>query len=279
MITRSNARRLFLCFTLQLVANSCHAGYQSHGHTEVAPTQTTLRVLAYNIRHGLGMDDSLDLARSAAVIRSLHPDLVALQEVDSATERTLYIDQASELGKLTNMRSVFGEFMGYRGGKYGMALLSRYPIRRVQNHRLPGTTEPRSALTILVRHAPTETELLFVGIHLYRTADERLAQARTLVDVLSGATVPIILAGDFNSTPGSEVMNLLQQHWYIPDKGEERLTFPSDDPQREIDFIIFRPRAAFEIVESRVIDEPLASDHRPVLLTLKLTPTDKPSMR
>jgi endonuclease/exonuclease/phosphatase family metal-dependent hydrolase len=221
------------------------------------------------------MDDSVDLTRAARIINSLEPDLVALQEIDSVTERTRHTDQAAVLGSLTDMHAVFGDFMEYQGGKYGMALLSRHPIEHFQNHRLPGNTEPRSVLTALVRHASTGTEMLFVGIHLYSTAQERLAQAQTLVDLMRDTIVPVILAGDFNSTPESEVIDLLRHHWHIPDKGDDNFTFPSIDPDREIDFIMFRPRAAFEILESRVIHEPLASDHRPVLLTLRLSVNDE----
>ena len=88
----------------------------------------TLRVLAYNIHHGEGMDGRLDLERIAALIREVDPDLVTLQEVDSVTSRTNAIDQAAELGRLTGLKPVFGRFMSYQGGAYGMALLSKWEI-------------------------------------------------------------------------------------------------------------------------------------------------------
>ena len=88
--------------------------------------------------------------------------------------------------------------------------------------------------------------------------------------MFDGVTTPIILAGDFNSTPDSEVLNLLRQSWHVPLKGDDRFTFSSVDPQREIDFIMYRPADRFELVEYRVIEEPLASDHRPVLMVLEL---------
>ena len=69
---------------------------------------------------------------------------------------------------------------------------------------------------------------------------------------------------------GSSVMNLIARHWSIADKGAFRFTFPADNPEREIDFIAYRPADRFTIVESRVIPEKVASDHRPVLLVLEL---------
>lgn len=241
------------------------AGVAEQDHPSV-----TLRLLTYNIKHGLGNDGVIDLERAAAVIESLEPDLVALQEIDRGVERTEGVDQAERLGELTGMYSAFGDFMDYQGGQYGMAILSRFPIVERENHRLPPGAEPRSALAVRVRLGDTGKEVVFVGVHLYRTLAERLCQAAKVFDAVATETVPVIVAGDFNSTPDSEVMSLVRKSWTLPDKGDDRLTFSADDPRREIDFIAYRPEEAFEVIESRVIDEPLVSDHRPVLLVLRM---------
>jgi endonuclease/exonuclease/phosphatase family metal-dependent hydrolase len=234
-----------------------------------ADRDATLRILSYNIHHGAGNDEVLDLERIARLVRSLDPHLVALQEVDKGTERTGGVDQAAELGRLTGMSPVFGTFMDYQGGEYGMAVLSALPIVGWRNHRLPEGPEPRSALAARVRLPGDAGELTFVGIHLYRTAEERLAQARRLLEVLP-ADEPVILAGDFNSTPESAVMTLVRETFTIPDKGSDHFTFPSHRADREIDFMAWRPAGRFTAVESRVIDEPVASDHRPVLLVVEI---------
>ena len=158
-----------------------------------------------------GMDDVLDLGRIAALIEALDPDLVALQEIDSVTTRTGGVDQAAELGRLTGLAHLFGSFMPYQGGAYGMALLSRWPIDASRNLRLPDGDEPRTALGASVVSPRTGQSVRFVGIHFYRTEDERLAQATRLEAYLESDTIPTILAGDFNSTPGSGVMNLLRE--------------------------------------------------------------------
>jgi endonuclease/exonuclease/phosphatase (EEP) superfamily protein YafD len=80
----------------------------------------------------------------------------------------------------------------------------------------------------------------------------------------------VILAGDFNSTPDSEVMKLIGETFKIPDKGDDHFTFRSDRPDREIDFIVARPAERFTVIESRVIEEPVASDHRPLLLVVEV---------
>lgn len=230
------------------------------------PEVDTVRILAYNIHHGGGMDSIVDLERIAALIRDVDPDLVALQEIDSVATRTGGVDQAAELGRLTGLHAMYGRFMPYQGGAYGMALLSRWPVEDVENVRLPDGAEPRTALSAIVRSPTTARRLRLVGIHFYRTAEERMAQARALDEHLAGDTIPTMLAGDFNSTPDSEVMAYLGRSWSIVDKGADRLTFPSYGPVREIDFVLLRPADRFEVVESRLLDEPVASDHRPVVV-------------
>ena len=233
----------------------------------------TLRVLAYNIHHGEGMDSLLDLDRVAALIRDVDPDLVALQEIDSVAARTGGVDQAAELGRLTGMTPVFGRFMPYQGGAYGMALLSRWPIRASMNHRLPDGTEPRAAVEVVVASPSTGREIRFVGVHFYRTESERAAQADSLDARLfrgAGADLPTILAGDFNSEPGTRVIEDRAANWTIVDKGDDRMTYSSFDPVREIDFVMYRPDAAFTVIDERLIDEPVISDHRPLVVDFEV---------
>ena len=47
------------------------------------------------------------------------------------------------------------------------------------------------------------------------------------------------------------------------------LTFPADKPDRRIDYVMYRPANKWKVVEVRVLDEAVASDHRPVLTVLR----------
>lgn len=260
-----------LAFALSLLVAACGEAPEGSDRGEVQRPSTpadTVRVLAYNIHHGAGMDSVLDLERIAAVIRSVDPDLVALQEIDSVTTRTDRVDQAAALGRLTGLEARYGRFMPYQGGAYGMAVLSRWAIEETENLRLPDGDEPRTALSVTVRSPTSERQLRFVSVHLYRTEEERTAQAVTLDSLLAGSEVPTVLAGDFNSTPDSPVMDRLADSWRVVPKGADRLTFASYDPVREIDFVLVRPEGRFEVVSQRLLDEPVASDHRPVFVEL-----------
>lgn len=256
----------FWTVTALVIAGWCGIAQDLVGQS----SEVVVRILAYNVRHGAGMDDSVDLRRVAAVINEVSPDVVAVQEIDSATSRTSHVDQAARLGALTNMNVVFGGFMEYRGGQYGMAVLSRYPILSSTNHRLPDGEEPRTALAATIQIEGMSTPMVVVGIHLYATEGERLAQALRLTEIFQYEQRPVVLVGDFNSRPGSAVIEHLAQYWSIPAKDTEPSTFPADAPDREIDYIMLRPETRFEVIEVRVIDEVLASDHRPVLLVARL---------
>ncbi|MBR9988488.1 MAG: endonuclease/exonuclease/phosphatase family protein, partial [Gemmatimonadetes bacterium] len=114
----------------------------------VDPPAVTLSVVSYNIRHGRGMDDQVDLERIAAVLRRLDPDVVALQEVDEGVDRSGGVDQTERLGDLLGMHHAFGSFMDYQGGRYGMSILSRCAMRFVTPVRLTEGNEPRIALAV-----------------------------------------------------------------------------------------------------------------------------------
>jgi endonuclease/exonuclease/phosphatase family metal-dependent hydrolase len=246
-----------------LFLGACHASSPRESES-LRP----LRVLVYNIKHGEGLDHQLDLERVAQLIRQHDPDVVTLQEVDRGCGRTGSVDQAKWLGEACGMHPAFGAFMDYDGGEYGMAVLSRSPIIDVENIRLPDGSEPRTALA--VRVSSSVGEVIVCGIHFYRTEAERMAQAEVVSEHFRESEIPVLLAGDFNSQPGGPVMERLAETWEILPKQGAQFTFPADEPDREIDYCLVRT-AGKEISSSLVvIDEPLVSDHRPLLLELHL---------
>ena len=97
-----------------------------------------LNLMTYNIRHGAGMDGKIDYDRTAAVIRGVNPDVVALQEVDSATQRCYGKYVGQELATRTHMIPTFGAAINFQGGKYGVGILSREQPLAVRRIPLPG---------------------------------------------------------------------------------------------------------------------------------------------
>jgi endonuclease/exonuclease/phosphatase (EEP) superfamily protein YafD len=84
--------------------------------------------------------------------------------------------------------------------------------------------------------------------------------------------IPSILGGDLNAVPDSEPLKILSSAWQAANAGKELPTMPANNPRRQIDYILFRPANRWKVVEVRVPDEPLASDHRPLVAVLELQP-------
>jgi endonuclease/exonuclease/phosphatase family metal-dependent hydrolase len=240
------------------------------GHEPGQPP--VLRVLTYNIHHGEGLDGRIDLSRQAEVLRRELPDLVALQEVDRGTVRSGGVDQLAELARLTGLAPVFGRTLTFQGGGYGVGVLSRLPVHGTRQRGLPGSAdrEPRTALTVEVDIQDRGPRLQFTATHLDqgRETVDKLAQASYLAAALtSGSGDPGILAGDMNTRPDTEPMQILARRW--TDTFVDPPPDPNGRPRRRIDYVMVRPAHAWRVLESRYVDAPLASDHQPVLVVLE----------
>lgn len=247
------------------------------GGETVSNDAPRLRVLSYNIHHGEGVDRKLDLQRIARVIMSVKPGMVALQEVDKGTQRTNRVDQPAELARLTGMNVVFGANIRYQGGDYGNAVLSRSPIKRHKNRLLPllDDGEQRGVLEVEVE-MPNGGGMLLLATHLdHRAGDrERLASAAAINQwVAARAGQPAVLAGDLNDLPDSKTLRRFGTAWT---RANEKVlpTIPVNQPNKQIDFILFRPAQRWKVIEVRVLDEAVASDHRAILAVLELLPSN-----
>lgn len=254
-----------LCFLLVAASCACRSTPSS--------LPVTLRVLTYNIHHGEGRDGRLDLGRIADVIRAAEPDLVCLQEVDVGTRRTERMDQVARLSRLTGLRAAFGANLDYQGGKYGNAVLSRLGPIHVRNHRLPKRSagEDRGLLELHFRYGGERIALFATHFDHRGAPDERIASAHFANALAVRADVPAILAGDLNAAPDSRPMAILADEWFdTAAHGGAAPTWPADAPRARIDYVLVRPAARFRVLEHRVLDERVASDHRPVLTVLEL---------
>lgn len=231
--------------------------------------KNSITVVSYNIKHGHGMDNKVDLVRTAEVIKKLNPDLVALQEVDKSCSRSGNVDQAAALGKSLGMQHAFGKFMDFQGGEYGLAVLSRYPIIKAIRHQLPAGGEPRCALEVIVQPDKSKKPISFICIHNDWTKEDlRVPQVKALLKGLRKRKNPVMLVGDFNTGRDSESFGLLKKAGFVPDDKGGKLTAPSVNPRVEIDHILLKRFKANAKVD--VIEETVASDHRPLKTVLSL---------
>jgi endonuclease/exonuclease/phosphatase family metal-dependent hydrolase len=246
-----------------------------------------IRVLTYNIHHGEGVDKKFDLPRIAKVMLSASPDIIAVQEVDQKTRRASGMDQPAELARLTGMKVAFGRNIDFEGGGYGTAVLTKLPVKSHESVKLKSfyapTKENPEQRGVQVLELGEKGELLFLCTHLdYRPPeDERMASAKTINELIKKrGDKPAIIAGDFNALPDSRPIHEFAKEWSIAGPivradgtaakdSKPILTFPAEKPDRWIDYVLYHPANRWQVVEVRVLDEPVASDHRPLLAVLR----------
>jgi endonuclease/exonuclease/phosphatase family metal-dependent hydrolase len=238
-----------------------------------------LRVLQFNIHAAIDRDTGdPELSAVAAEIEAADPDLVSLNEVDDGTLRSGGADEASYLSRATGLHAVFGPtLLGYDGGRFGNAILSRYPVLDSQDLTLPQITdfEARALLTATIR--VDQRTVSFSSLHLSsgsaNTAD-RVLEAEAVARVLRRAQHPTIVAGDLNSEPTDLPVSILRQ--YLLDAQEQSgsqpgYTIPETDPTGRIDYVLYDNHFTSVAASTRVLPSAV-SDHRSLLTELTLRP-------
>ena len=178
-----------------------------------------LRMVTWNVRTCRRREgERVDLDLTAATLRSLDADLVALQELDRDQERSDRADQARALGEALGMRWHYAPALlgraenpdGWRpagadgdrdpgGPAYGVALLTRLAAEAVRTVPLPrprGRGEPRVALLARVRAG--ERPLSVAVTHLSFVPRDAVPQLRWLQRRLAAEPPPRLLLGDLN---------------------------------------------------------------------------------
>lgn len=241
-----------------------------------------LRVMSFNVHHGVGVDGRLDLARTAAVIAASGAEVVGLQEVDRhLSDRSGRVDQAGWLGAHLGMHVAYGATIDRDPDdptdraaprrRYGNAVLSRHPVlgRRVVPLPADAGAEPRGLLEVLV--SVDGTDVRVATTHLQnRSARQRRAQAAAIVAALGTDPRPTVLVGDMNAEPDSPEVGLLtavfDDAWAAVGAGDG-WTFDAATPHARIDYVLSTPDVVARA--ARVVPSG-ASDHLPVVADLHL---------
>ncbi|CAM3413024.1 endonuclease/exonuclease/phosphatase family protein [Isoptericola cucumis] len=187
-----------------------------------------IRLVTANVQHALVDGAHVDLERLGHALAGLDADVVALQEVDHRQQRSGGTDQTRVLAGALGMSryrflpAVQGPLdppwrrrraperpakhaPGLPG--YGIALLSRLPVRAWHPMRLPGLNvpglpplgvdEPRAALAAVV--TTPDGPLTVVTTHLSQKDPWKRVQLRRLRRRLRHAPRPLVLLGDLNT--------------------------------------------------------------------------------
>ena len=223
-----------------------------------------VRVMSYNVKNGIGMDKVKDISRCAEVIRKAKPDVVAIQEVDSMTRR----NKKEVLGELAEKsggyHAYFGKAIDYKGGAYGVGVLSKKPALSVKSYPLPNDKEARVLLVVeyekyymLCTHLSGVPKKLGRGI-----------QVDIIRDVVSKLDKPAFIAGDMNARPTSAPMMAFKEFSTVL-TDESKMTAPSHKPGKCIDYIM-GANGSFKVKRDVVLYGNISSDHLPIYVDVKI---------
>jgi endonuclease/exonuclease/phosphatase family metal-dependent hydrolase len=245
-----------------------------------------LTVMTFNIAHA-GLSPT-GLRGVAAVIRSAHPDVVGLQEVDRSWSRSGSVDQAAELGRMLGMHAAFDanldcasrDLDGDGFCQYGTAILSRRPfvIGSQRQYRLPTPAgeEPRGLARVTIAAGGRLVDLF--NTHLSTVESTRVREVGVIKSLIRRERRPFVLTGDFNALPFYlemvDLRRVARDSLVVAGRPDLRTTALAH-PVR-LDYV-YLPRPPIDgppqrvgVLGARVIYLPRVSDHRPLVVRIRL---------
>ena len=237
------------------------------------PHWRTLRVATYNIHRCRGMDGRTSPQRIADVIRSIEPDVIALQEVVGAGPNSG--GHAEEIGALLGMGWVMAPARHLRGCLFGNVVLSRLPIRHHTQYDLSWKTcEARNCQRVDI--ALEDDTLHLYNVHLGTAFLERRHQALRLSAIVHDKRIdpPKIVLGDFNEWMKGLATSMLNERLQSIDLRKHlrrRRTYPGMFPVLHLDHIYYDGQVEvvkLELPRTRL--SLMASDHLPLVAELKV---------
>jgi len=226
-----------------------------------------IRVLTWNVHSCIGTDRRFDPERVKAIIRSLDPDIAALQEVDSRRDLR---DGFDLLGNTLGNHRAAVRTVRTRDGDYGHMLLSRWEIATWTHHDLSfRRREPRSLIEARIQTDAGPLSVL--ASHLGLNRGERREQASKIAALAEADDLPTVILGDFNEPTGRGTAE--RMFGKVFRSVGRPATYPSRWPLLPLDRIWFEP--GLDLIAAGVHrDAAQASDHLPLWADLKLQRRD-----
>ena len=225
-----------------------------------------MNIMTFNTQHCLNyITREIDYKVMADAILACGADIVGLNEMRNEGLDEGYDAQVQTLARLTGLEHhVFAEAIRFDGvNPYGNGLLSRYPIEHAEVIPVPDP-DPKTGSeyyeTRCLLKATLQSGLTVLVIHFGLNRDEQESAVKTILPHLTDKRC--ILMGDFNVLPEDPVLAPIRAR--MRDTAEAfsalQLSFPSDAPDRKIDYVFVSPD-----IEVIAADIPaiVASDHRP----------------
>jgi endonuclease/exonuclease/phosphatase family metal-dependent hydrolase len=247
--------------------------------TTTSPSGSTLRVLHWNIHHGVGTDGVYDLDRIATWIVKTKPEVVSLNEVERFTSwgNEDQPKRFADLLKAKTGKTWYYHFASRSGADkaQGNLWLSLYPIEATGSLLL---SHNRSVAQIRIT-VNGRTVNLF-STHLDADSSSRRAtQMEELKKWAAGFPEQRIVAGDFNTWPSAgEIARMTGTHfdvWAEAAKAGTAVAYPGNTNgatrNNRIDYLFLSHGATrttikgAQVFDVRDANGVQPSDHRPLL--------------
>jgi endonuclease/exonuclease/phosphatase family metal-dependent hydrolase len=201
-----------------------------------AETNTSLRVLTYNLQQGYTKEGQRGMDKQLAFIRQVSPDILGLQETDTARIAGGNADVVRYYADQLKMYSYYGP--SPVTGTFGIALLSRYPIENPRTFYLYSAGEQTAAILATIRVG--EQTFTVLVTHLGNKGP--MIQQQQVLKLLDGQP-NVIAMGDFNFRADTQQYALTTQSladgWLSA--AQRQLTPPELNVERRIDHIFVSP--------------------------------------
>ncbi len=233
---------------LKLLSYNIQAGVDTRRYRQYV-TQSWKQLLPHRAR-------LQNLKRIAALVHNY--DVVGLQEVDSGSLRTGFVDQTEYLAHQAGFPFWYKQVNRSLGkiAQHSNGLLSRFKPTSVSEHRLPGLPG-RGA--ILAQFGDSD-ELMVCIMHLALGRRARMRQIGFISELVQHSP-HLVMMGDLNCGCGSREIEMLVERTNLREPVCNESTFPSWRPMRKIDHILVSPGLSIE--NARVLNYPM-SDHLPI---------------
>lgn len=251
----------FYKITCLFLFAGCNLLLSSQSMAQSSPFR--LKIMSFNVCRS-GELTQYSVVPFVNLIRQYNPELIALQELDYKTSRNTGIDFTTKLGAALGMFPVFGRTIYYKGGEYGIAVLSKYPFLSVKTEQLPTPAErEQRAVLITEVQLPSGQNIRFASTHLDQSSDAiSAAMASALNTFLIKDDMPTIVGGDFNTRPEQETIANGMQQWKRFCNNDP--TSP-DKPTKKIDYLFGYPKERCRTISYTVIVQTGISDHCPIV--------------
>lgn len=224
-----------------------------------------LKIMTYNVHSCIDINKKKSLDRIAELVRVEKPDVIGLNEIESYSYRTGFVNQPRKLARLTDTNYHFGPTLKLGPvGFFGNGVLSGRELYNVQNLPLPGNREPRRCLKVWLDSPGGPVTVLVT--HLGLAGGERKKQLAELVKIIEACRGPLILMGDFNCK-AEELGPLLSVLIDTGSNQPDNPTYPAWGAEHRIDYIFTSDH--FKCLEHYVVKSD-ASDHLPVAALLEM---------